>query len=229
MMRIRIRIHNTSSANGSSVKSVVVVLVQCRVLHSRLRYRYRKDRKQIKSVVRCMRHFNLFRIRIQNLHIHNTVYHDCNCAKSKNIHIYGLEHSRPQAVLRIRIRIRIRISMFLGLLDPDPDPLSEAWIRILLSSSKNNNKNLDSYCFVTSFWLFIFTNDVNVPAKSEKQKNLFIKIIFLLASWRSMTKIGGSGSGPTPKCHGSAPLTSSQSNDNWVWQKVDFWETPRYM
>ena len=25
------------------------------------------------------------------------------------------------------------------------------WIRILLSPSKNSNKNLDSYCFVTSF------------------------------------------------------------------------------
>jgi hypothetical protein len=29
----------------------------------------------------------------------------------------------------------------------------------------------------------------------------------LLASWRSMTKIAGSGSGSTPKCHGSATLT----------------------
>ncbi len=28
-------------------------------------------------------------------------------------------------------------------------------IRILLSSSKNSKKNIDSYCFVTSFWLFI--------------------------------------------------------------------------
>ncbi len=27
-------------------------------------------------------------------------------------------------------------------------------IRILLSPSKNSKKNLDSYCFVTSFWLF---------------------------------------------------------------------------
>ncbi len=34
---------------------------------------------------------------------------------------------------------------------------SEVWIRILLVSSTNNSKkNLDSYCFVTSFWLFIF-------------------------------------------------------------------------
>jgi hypothetical protein len=48
--------------------------------------------------------------------------------------------------------------MFLGLpdpdplvkgMDPDPDP-------IILSASKNSKKNLDSYCFVTSFGLFIF-------------------------------------------------------------------------
>ncbi len=48
--------------------------------------------------------------------------------------------------------------MFLGL--PDPDPLvrgmdSDPSI-ILPSSSKNSKKNLDSYCFVTSFGLFIF-------------------------------------------------------------------------
>jgi hypothetical protein len=43
-----------------------------------------------------------------------------------------------------------RIRMILGLLDPDP---LEVWnrIRILLSSSKNIQKNLDSYYFVTSF------------------------------------------------------------------------------
>ncbi len=40
---------------------------------------------------------------------------------------------------------------------------------ILLSPSKNSKKNLDSYCFVTSFGLFIFENDVNVPSKSNKQ------------------------------------------------------------
>jgi hypothetical protein len=43
----------------------------------------------------------------------------------------------------------------------------EVRIRILLSSSKNSKKNLDSYCFVTSF---------------------------LLPSWWSLTKIAGSGS-----------------------------------
>ncbi len=53
----------------------------------------------------------------------------------------------------LRIRIRSRNRMFLGFpdLDPlvrgmDPDPRS----KILLSSSKNSKKNLDSYCFVNS-------------------------------------------------------------------------------
>jgi hypothetical protein len=50
--------------------------------------------------------------------------------------------------------------MFFGLPDPDPNPLVRGMdpvqIRILLSPSKNRKKNLDSYCFVTSFGLFIF-------------------------------------------------------------------------
>ncbi len=47
------------------------------------------------------------------------------------------------AVLGIRIR-RIRTYVFWA-----------SWIRILLSPCKTSKKNLDSYCFVTSFWLFI--------------------------------------------------------------------------
>jgi hypothetical protein len=53
--------------------------------------------------------------------------------------------------------------MFLGLLDPDTDPLVRGMDQapdpdpfILLSSSKNRKKNLESYCFVTIFLLFIF-------------------------------------------------------------------------
>jgi len=77
---------------------------------------------------------------------------------------------RP-AVLRIRIH---RIHMSLGLPDPDPlvksmDPDPDPSI-IFLSSSKNSKKNLDSYCFVTSFGLFIFENYEKVPSKSNKQK-----------------------------------------------------------
>ncbi len=45
---------------------------------------------------------------------------------------------------------------------------------ILLSPSKKSKKNLDSYCFVNSFWLFIFENDVQVvPSKINKQKKTF--------------------------------------------------------
>jgi hypothetical protein len=66
-----------------------------------------------------------------------------------------------------------RIHMFLGLPDPDPfvigmdlDPDSS----IIKQTSK---KNLDSYCFVTSFGLYIFENYVNVPSKRIKQ-NFFL-------------------------------------------------------
>jgi hypothetical protein len=65
--------------------------------------------------------------------------------------------------------------MFLSLLDLDPDSLVRG-TDLVLSSSKNRKKKLDSYCFVTSL-----KNDVNVPSKSNKQEN-FLKISFLLAS-----------------------------------------------
>ncbi len=72
----------------------------------------------------------------------------------------------------------------------------EVRIQILLSSSKNSKKNIDS--FPTVLWLpndFLSWNYyVNVPSKSNKQKNLG-KNSFLMASWRSRTKIAGSGSG----------------------------------
>ncbi len=83
-----------------------------------------------------------------------------------------------------------------------------SWIRILLSSCKNSKKNLDSYYFVTPFDFLSLKNDVNVPSKSNRQKKLCYKICFLLASWRSMTKIAGSGSrsgsGSISQKHGSA-------------------------
>ncbi len=56
-----------------------------------------------------------------------------------------------------------------------------------------------TYSFVTLFDFFslkIKIMYINVPSKSNnnKQKKLCSKICFLLASWRSMTKIAGSGS-----------------------------------
>jgi hypothetical protein len=73
--------------------------------------------------------------------------------------------------------------MFLGFPDPDPSVrgMDRIWIRILLSTIKNSKRNLDSYCFVTSFGLFIFKNNENVLSKSTKQKKL-LKKSFLLAS-----------------------------------------------
>ncbi len=73
----------------------------------------------------------------------------------------------PKAVLRIRIRRNRR--MFFGL--PDLDRLSEVRIRIILLS-KNSKKNLDSYCFESSLWLFICKKwrTANVPLKRSKQK-----------------------------------------------------------
>ncbi len=62
------------------------------------------------------------------------------------------------------------------------------------SPSKKSKKNLDSYCFVTSFWLFIFENDVHVPSKSHKQKYFWKNLLFVGIMGRSMTEIAGSGS-----------------------------------
>jgi hypothetical protein len=54
-------------------------------------------------------------------------------------------------------------------MDLDPDPSI-----ILLSSSKNRKKNLDSYSFVISFRFFFLKNVSNVPSKSNQQKNFFL-------------------------------------------------------
>ncbi len=77
---------------------------------------------------------------------------------------------------------------------------------------------------MTLFDFLSLKNNVNVPVPSKltSRKNCVKKLIFLLASWRSMTKIAGSrsririhwseawirgsGSGSTPKCHGSGTL-----------------------
>ncbi len=54
-------------------------------------------------------------------------------------------------------------------LDPDPDPS--------ISKQKySSKKNLDSYCFLTLLDLISTKNYVNVPSKSNKQKN-FLQII----------------------------------------------------
>ncbi len=113
--------------------------------------------------------------------------------------------------------------MFLG--HPDTDPLVKGMDLNPSITKQNNKKKLDSYCFVTSFGLFIFEKlcKCYVPSKSNKQKNSFLNYFFF-ASWRSVTKIAGSesgtgsisqrhgfasGSGSTTKCHGSGILLFS--------------------
>jgi hypothetical protein len=58
---------------------------------------------------------------------------------------------------------RIRIHMFLGLLDPDPLGMDQDQDPSIIK--QKYPKNLDSYCFVTSFGLFIYKNDLNEPSK----------------------------------------------------------------
>ncbi len=94
------------------------------------------------------------------------------------------------SVVRIRVRIRLRI---------------------LLSSSKHSKQNLDSYCFVTSFWLLTFEKWCLYLLKEISRKT------FLLAYWRSMTKITGSGS--IGQRHGSAdpdPYQNVIAPQHWL-------------
>ena len=66
----------------------------------------------------------------------------------------------------------IRIRKFLGLSDPDTDQSLYDRIRILPSSSKESKKDLDFYCFVTSFGLLSLKIDVKEPSRSNRQKEL---------------------------------------------------------
>ncbi len=52
--------------------------------------------------------------------------------------------------------------------DPDPSKFYHL--------AKNSKKNTDSYCFVTSLWLFIFEKLCKVASKSKKQK-YFVAIL----------------------------------------------------
>ncbi len=100
--------------------------------------------------------------------------------------------------------------------------LSEVRVRILLSSSKKA-KIVSKTLIPTILWILSdflsLKNDVNVPSKRIKQ-NIFYTNFLLLVSWRSRTKIAGSGSrawiresasGSVPS-HGSATLPLIFSN-----------------
>jgi hypothetical protein len=80
--------------------------------------------------------------------------------------------------------------MFLGLPDPDPlvrgmnpdpDPAGSG-SGSFYHHAKIVKKNLDSSYFLTLFDFLSLKNYVNVASKSNKQKKLYKKISFLLAS-----------------------------------------------
>ncbi len=109
-------------------------------------------------------------------------------------------------------RIRIRKSR---VTDPDTDPDSNpdsdldppiikkkvrGMDRILLSSSKNNKKTLDFYCFVTSYDFWSVKSDVNVYTKRAPRKHREKKFVGIL---NSLTKRTRSGSGSPSQRYGS--------------------------
>ncbi len=81
-----------------------------------------------------------------------------------------------------------------------------------------------SYWFVISLLILSWKNDVNIPSKNKKQKNLEKKFFIGV---QSMTKVAGSGS--VPKCHGSATLCSGfwsrdlscpMWSEKWIWMRL---------
>ncbi len=110
-------------------------------------------------------------------------------------------------VFRILIH---RTHMFLGL--PDPDPIIRYGSGLCSSSGSGSSsrswsfchqaKIIRSYYFHTSFGRFIFEKWCKCTFKKQK---FFFWISFLLASWRSMTKIArsGSASGSISQKHGA--------------------------
>ncbi len=102
-------------------------------------------------------------------------------------------------------------------------------IRILLSFSKNSKKTLISTVLWLLFDFWPLENDVKVPSKCNMQKNLFLNNFFVgilkvnvkirririrIRIHKSEAWIRGSrsGSGSTPKYHGSATLPRSKIN-----------------
>jgi hypothetical protein len=69
---------------------------------------------------------------------------------------------------------------------------------------------------VTSFWLLSLKNNVNVPSKRNQQENYFKIISFLLASWRSMTNIAGSGSGSISQRHKPRIRIRIHTKMSWI-------------
>jgi len=103
-----------------------------------------------------------------------------------------------------------------------PDPLVgtvriRLWLWILLSSSKNSKKNLDSTVLLLLYDFLSLKNEVNVTSKSNKQKNRNFVVVDVLkvtdekagSAGSASPRYGIRGFGSLPKCHGSGTLFKS--------------------
>ncbi len=100
--------------------------------------------------------------------------------------------------------------------DPDPDPhgaswirihQSEVWIRIRIWILLSPTIKVRETLIPSALWLlfdFLSLKIMYMYLQKDKQKNFIKNLFFVGILGRSMTNITGSGS--TPKCHGSATL-----------------------
>ncbi len=109
------------------------------------------------------------------------------------------------------VRDKMKIYVSTSVADPEPDQ-EDPYVLGLSDLGTDLEKNLDSYCFVTSLWLFVFEKLSKCSLKSNKQKNIKILLVPVTPSWRSMTKIAGYGSGSVrQRYHISADPDSDQN------------------
>ncbi len=113
--------------------------------------------------------------------------------------------------------------------DPNPDPDPHGFGPPGSGSFYHQAKIVRKTLIVPVLWLLLdflsFKNDVNVPSKINKQRNFRKKIVFVgllkvneensririrIRIHYSEAWIHGSGSGSTPKCHGSGTLPPAQ-------------------
>ncbi len=111
--------------------------------------------------------------------------------------------------------IPVRIRKFLGLSDPDPSLFAwiRIWIRILPSSSKNSEKNLDFYSFMTSKVTFYLWRNGNVLSKSNRQKKYYF-CWHLEGHWRKKQELD-----PDPLVRGTDPDPNRNVMDPEHWSE----------
>ncbi len=93
----------------------------------------------------------------------------------------------------------------------DPDVECGSGSGSFHQQAKKSKKNLDFYYFLLLLEFLPSYTDVNVPSKSNKQKNLRKKNLFFVGfltatDEKSRIWVQIFGSGSIPKCHGSTTL-----------------------